>query len=143
MIAMVPLMTLIVFTQVIMRYVFNSPFTWAEEMSRMLMIWISCIGSAYALKTSQHISLNYFRLKMKGITEAIVILFSHISLMIFFTVVFVKGIILCISELNQFSPAMGIPMAIPFSAVPFSFGIALLFTLEEAISDFERIVLSK
>ncbi|MBA7674224.1 hypothetical protein ES703_82431 [subsurface metagenome] len=47
---LVPLITGVVFTQVVMRYVFLSPFTWAEDGAWYLLIWISCLGAAYGVK---------------------------------------------------------------------------------------------
>ena len=41
---MVPFMLAIIFVQVVLRYVFLSPFSWAEELARYLLIWISCLA---------------------------------------------------------------------------------------------------
>ena len=69
---MVPVMTLVIFVQVVMRYVFKSPFVWAEEFSRYLLVWISCLGAAYGIRTGMHIAVQFaytkFRLCVYQIT---------------------------------------------------------------------------
>ena len=51
-------MTLIIFLQVISRYIFNSPLVWSEELSRYLFVWISFLAIADAVRTKSHIALS-------------------------------------------------------------------------------------
>lgn len=51
-------MTIIVFAQVIARYVFHNSFEWAEEISRFLVVWITFGGSAYAFRKGAHIGVT-------------------------------------------------------------------------------------
>lgn len=43
--------------QIIMRYVFNHPLLWSEELSRYLYVWIAWIGCAFCVGTRSHISV--------------------------------------------------------------------------------------
>ena len=55
------LMLLIVgatFLQVFCRKALNAPLTWSEEFSRLVFIWMSCLGCAIAVRTKQHISFE-------------------------------------------------------------------------------------
>jgi TRAP-type C4-dicarboxylate transport system permease small subunit len=61
MIIMVPVMTAIIFMQVILRYIFLAPLSWPEESARYLLIWISCLGSAYAVRKGMHISVVFIK----------------------------------------------------------------------------------
>ena len=38
----------VVFAQVVTRYVFHSPLAWSEELARYMFIWLVWIGAAYA-----------------------------------------------------------------------------------------------
>ena len=49
----------VMFIQVVMRYVFNEPFTWAEELSRYCFIWIVYLGAAIASKRAAHLKVDY------------------------------------------------------------------------------------
>lgn len=46
------------FAQVVLRYVFNNPQTWAEEVGRYLFIWITFLGAAIAFSRDTHIRVD-------------------------------------------------------------------------------------
>jgi TRAP-type C4-dicarboxylate transport system permease small subunit len=48
----------LVFSQVITRYVLQLSAPWLEELTRFLMIWMIMLGCAYAVRTRQHIVVN-------------------------------------------------------------------------------------
>ena len=52
------LMSLATFVNVVFRYVFNSPFQWAEEFSRYAFIWVVFIGAAVSTKHKTHIIID-------------------------------------------------------------------------------------
>ena len=52
------LMVLLVFGNVVLRYAFNSGITVAEELSRWLFMWLTFLGSIYALRERQHLGTD-------------------------------------------------------------------------------------
>ena len=56
--ALLALMAIFVFGNVIMRYFFNSSLTWAEEVSRFLFIWLIFLGSIIAFKDNEHLGVD-------------------------------------------------------------------------------------
>ena len=53
-------MAVVVFLQVIFRYVLNLPLFWTEELARYCLVWASLLGSAVAVKRGQHIAVTIF-----------------------------------------------------------------------------------
>lgn len=51
-------MTLLTFTQVVLRYVFNSGFTWAQEFTSILFAFMIFIGISYGLRVGAHIGVD-------------------------------------------------------------------------------------
>jgi len=51
-------MTLLTFSQVVMRYVFNSGFTWAVEFTGILFAFMIFIGISYGVKVGAHIGVD-------------------------------------------------------------------------------------
>jgi TRAP-type C4-dicarboxylate transport system permease small subunit len=45
--------------QVFLRYVFNNPFTWAEELGALLLIYLSFVTGDIVYKKNAHISIDY------------------------------------------------------------------------------------
>lgn len=51
-------MVLIIFVQVIMRYVFKNSLSWSEELGKFIFVWISWIGIAIGQKRGEHIRIT-------------------------------------------------------------------------------------
>lgn len=51
-------MTLLTFAQVVMRYVFNSGFTWAVELTSILFACMIFIGISYGVRVGAHIGVD-------------------------------------------------------------------------------------
>ena len=52
------LMTILIFVQVVMRYVFENSLVWSEELVRWLFIWTIWIGVAHGFRTQQHVCIS-------------------------------------------------------------------------------------
>ena len=51
-------MTLLVFVEVVMRYVFNTGLLWAEELTLLLSAWMVLFGASYGIKKGTHIGVD-------------------------------------------------------------------------------------
>ena len=134
-IVMVPLMTGIIFVQVILRYVFQSPFSWAEELARYLLIWITCLGSAYAIRDGMHISIGFLQSKLKGSAQTVVRMVTYAVTLVFFIYCIKEGLVFSLAQWTQRSTAMQIPMTLPYIAIPLGFAIMFLVALECLIDE--------
>jgi len=59
------LMMLSIIIDVVMRHIFNSPTTWADEVSCYLLVGITFLGASYTLKFEGHIRVEAIIVKMK------------------------------------------------------------------------------
>lgn len=59
-ILLVALMALIVNLQVLARYAFDKPFIWPEEVSRMVLIWMTFLGAAALIRRGGDIAVDTF-----------------------------------------------------------------------------------
>ena len=98
MMIMVPIMTAVIFMQVLLRYVFKSPLTWPEELARYFLVWISCLGSAYAVREGMHISVVFIKNKLPQSTQAAVAIGAHLLVISFFTLGVIQGFKLSFSQ---------------------------------------------
>lgn len=141
MMTMVPIMTAIIFMQVILRYVFLSPLTWPEELARYILIWISCLGSAYAVRKGLHISVVFIKNKLPQPIMAVTTIVVHLLVICFFTFGVIQGFQLSFSQWIELTAALRLPMTYPTLAVPIGFGIMIMFSLELLIQDVKNIML--
>jgi len=57
-IVMLALMTLVTFVQVVLRYVFNSGFTWALELTTIFFAAMIFVGISYGVRVGAHIGVD-------------------------------------------------------------------------------------
>src|SRR5215813_4243176 len=51
-------MVVLVFTNVVLRYVFNSGIPTSEELSRWLLVWLTFLGAIVALREHAHLGVD-------------------------------------------------------------------------------------
>jgi len=70
--------------QVVSRYLFQSPFSFTDELAGFLLIWVGLLGSAYAMGEKQHLAIDLIshnlssqnRRRLDVFINAIVVLFA-------------------------------------------------------------------
>jgi len=50
---------LCVISQVVLRYIFNNPLTWSEELARYLFIWCAFLGWLVASRRHSHLAMTF------------------------------------------------------------------------------------
>ena len=130
---MVPLMTGIIFVQVVLRYIFSSPLSWAEELAKYLLVWISCMGSANGIKDAMHVSIDYLKNKLPLFLHRIVTLIIHGVTISFLIFCILEGSRYAINGWEQTSAALEIRMTIPYLAIPVGFAIMLSVSIEYVV----------
>lgn len=121
------LMSVIIFIQVIMRYLFHNSLSWSEELARYLFIWSIYLSVSYAAKERKHIKIDaalyLFPHKVRPVIriagDMIVLCFSGFIIFTSFTLFRKIGL------LGQMSAALSIPMKYVYLA-PFA-GFLLTF----------------
>ncbi len=123
------IMVVITFLQVIMRYVFDSPLTWAEETIGVLMIYFGLIGGSFGIYYGIHISLEVFVDKfMKRFDRYIRIL--EVIIYIFFGLIeIIYGVQIMKLTVFQVLPATGFPVRYTYLALPISGVIMIFFSI--------------
>jgi tripartite ATP-independent transporter DctM subunit len=116
--------------QVISRYIFNSPYSWTEEVARILFIWVIFLGVFLALKTNDHVRfasfVDWFFLP-KG--KAIVSSFISILITIYLGYLAVTGFQMVNVVKNGLTPALGIPIPFLFVVIPLSSIMMIVYLL--------------
>lgn len=110
----------LVLMQVIMRYLFNNPLIWSEEVARFLFIWQVWIGIAYATRRRSHLRITMVRDRLPGKVKialelVVVVVWFGFGLFLAF-----KGFDMCgrVARLGQQSAALRIPMQYVYAGIP-------------------------
>lgn len=136
-------LSLLMFLQVIMRYVLESPFVGIEEMSILLAVWIYFLGMGYATKMQEHIHGGILSLV---VTDPVIFkavrLFGSILCM-FAACVF--GYFACKYALKEIdrgrsSIVMQWPRGIWSSSMVIGFIMMVLYFLLQSLKEWQQIV---
>lgn len=122
--------------QVFSRYALSQPSPWTEEAARFLLIWISILGAAHAFQKRAHLAIDLLPRRLSAKPRAVLESISAALVGIFSALVMVVGgghLVLLTWELNQISPALGVPIAAVYSVLPLSGLLLLVFTLFRAL----------
>jgi C4-dicarboxylate transporter DctQ subunit len=129
-------LTIVVFLQVLFRYVFNLPLFWTEETARYCLIWASMLGAGYALRHGQHIAVTYVVDRLPAGLYRATVRLAQIGVLAIIVVILWGGIELVSITQHQTSPALRIPMAYPYLAMPTG---ALFMLVHQFALLFERV----
>jgi TRAP-type C4-dicarboxylate transport system permease small subunit len=121
----ISVMAFAVFIEVIFRYVLLLPLFWTEEFARYSLVWSSLLAAGIALKRGQHIALTFVVERVPKRIRTIAGLGGDIFVATMLAVILWGGIYLVILTRHQLSPAMRLPMSLPYMAIPT--GSAIMF----------------
>ena len=117
-IALVAVMTVAVFLQVLYRYVLTQPLYWSEELARYLFVWLSILGATLGLQKRGHFGLDFFFRMFPEQVKRCMGFFIHLLMGAVVLVILVQGITLVQKTVLQESPAMGISMSWAYASLP-------------------------
>lgn len=125
-------MTVITVVEVVRRYLFGESFQWAEELVRFMLIWVTFVGGAAAFRSGGLVILDLVVGKLQERQRLVLQLFSNTVVFLLLLYLFRNGLDYTFSPVitKQISTGLGIPMSVPYLAIPLGFGLMLLFSLE-------------
>jgi len=102
----------LVFTNVILRYVAGSGINAAEEISRILFVWITFVGAAVAFRHNEHLGYDTFVKKLPDRYQNAINLAVSISTVIILVIIVFGAYKLGYLGLHTRSPATSVPLVI-------------------------------
>jgi TRAP-type C4-dicarboxylate transport system permease small subunit len=122
-------MVIAVTWQVITRYVFSRPSSYTEELATFLLIWISLLGGAYALRVRAHLGIDVLVQRLQPARKRVAEYLVYLAVITFAIVVLIYGgarLMYVTLHLSQLSPAFQVPVGYVYSVIPFS-GVLMVF----------------
>lgn len=120
--------SLILFANVVARYVFNWGVPWAEELVRYEIIWMVFIGGSVAVRKGIHIGIDILATVSPPKTQTVIHLVINAISLLFCVFLTVIGFDL-ISQTKmsgQVAPALQVPIWIVQMAIPIPIGGSLM-----------------
>lgn len=132
----------IIFAQVIARYFLEISLSWSEELARFLLMWLAALGAAYGFKERSHFALSFavMRLPRAIRREASVVVYVIVAL--FLGVFTWSAARFAIGGVDHYSPAMGMPMAIPYASAAVGGALMLFYATQAAFDEYRDMTTS-
>jgi len=111
-------MLLVIFSQVIFRYVLHHSLTFSEELARYLFVYTVFFGIAVVARQNGHIVMEVLTQKLKGRVAKYTKIIVYICTLSFVIILFYNGIRMMILTSYQLSPALRISMSYVYFAIP-------------------------
>lgn len=112
------------FLQVIARYVFNSPFSWSEELARLAMIWLTFLSASWVAANQGHIRVDLWGTSLSESTRFWMDGLVHLLIIACCLFLIVGGMRFVWYVHPVASPSLGIPKSLWYGAV--SAGVTLM-----------------
>ena len=110
---------LVLFINVVLRALGYS-LKWAEELTRYLIVWVTFIGGSLCVRDGSHVGVDVLMQKLgeKGKTRLSIII--NLICLAFMAVMTYLGVQMVLQAVHfkQITPALLIPMAVPYLAIP-------------------------
>ena len=106
----------VIFSQVVLRYIFSSSLPWSEEISRYAFIWMIYVGVSYGVKRQKHLSVDVITMLFNDRGKIIINIISNILFLIFALVITYYGIDI-VGRITRESAALEIPMEYVYLAL--------------------------
>lgn len=113
-------MVVLVFGNVVLRYVFNSGIAVSEELSRWLFVWLVFVGAAVAVKEHVHLGMDSVVSRLPPVGKKICFVVSHVLMLYCVYLFFVGAWAQTVLNVDVAAPATGLSSG-------FFYGVGLVF----------------
>ena len=134
------LITVVVFLQVLFRYVLNLPLSWSEEVARFGFVWLVFLGAGLIVRTGEHIKVSSFvdplTDRLKKIAEIVV----QVVIFVCTLIILLGGIRIARNEWSQLSPAIEAQMGVIYLVIPISAFMMVCWTVVHLVASITAIL---
>ena len=131
-VVLMSVMTLIIFIQVVARYVFQNSLSWSEELARYIFIWLVYLGISYGCQMRKHIKIDAALNLFPKEWRKYVVIIGDLFFLFFAVYVAYTGLGYSIKQ-TRVSSAMGIPFKYVYISTFVGFGLAVIRQIQTII----------
>jgi C4-dicarboxylate transporter, DctQ subunit len=112
--------SVLLFVNVVLRYVFHAPLAWAEELTMYAMVWIVFVGGSVVVRTRGHIAVDVLPLMLSRAGNRALAAAVRVAGLVFLAVFVWYSLehTLRVRASGQVMPAMLAPMWLAYLAMP-------------------------
>jgi TRAP-type transport system small permease protein len=131
-------MVVLVFTNVVLRYLFNSGIATSEELSRWLLVWLTFLGAIVALRQHAHLGVDTLVRALPPRGKLVCFVLSYLLMLYVDALLTLGSWKQAVLTFGDTAPASGISVGLYFYSSGLVFGVSaaviLLFDLVRVLS---------
>ncbi len=131
-------LVVIVFAEVIARFILNTSLRYTEEIVIYSMAWMIFIGVGVAAKENNLISIDGLLQLLPSKTVRPIIIIGNILIITFLAYLIKSGMYYALVNIAQLSPTLQISMIYPYLSIPVGCAILLLHYINSVLKLFLR-----
>lgn len=135
---LIGLLTVSVFLQVLIRFVFKYPLPWTEEVSRIAFVYSIFIGATIAVREKAHLNVDLVLVVLPPALARAVKLVGTVLVGIFLVYMTWQGIVFVRATGVQVTPVMQIPFRYLYVIIPSCGGLMLLYLVLATVDELRR-----
>lgn len=128
-------MVLVVAGNVFCRFVLNFSLYWADELAQILLVWLTFMGAALALKDKAHYVLNFLTERLKGRAQRMFWIFQQVLILISIFILFYFSAIVVWKIRFWVMPATEISRAFVYISCPLGCLLMLYYAIKIILHD--------
>ena len=104
--------------QVFFRYVVGSSLVWSEELAKILFFYIIYLGASISIRNKNFATVDYLYQYFPSSMKKVVDVSVWFMIIAFLVMIIYLGTQITLKTLTQITPALEIPQAVVYAAVP-------------------------
>ena len=124
--------------QVIFRYFIGNSLDWIEEVSRILLIWLTYIGAAVALKRKGHIAVDVFLGLFPESFRRVADIVTSVLVIAFSAFLCVQGVTFALLSERTTFPALQVPVSWQYLGLPVGCFLMVIYGCVHLASSLRR-----
>lgn len=118
-----------VFTQVFSRYVIQDSVPWTEEVARYLLIYLTFVGAAVAVREHTHLRVDFLVVRLPQVVQRMVGIVMTLGITISGVLLVVYGYSYTERSMGTISPAIGESIAWIYAAMPLAGALMVAYSI--------------
>jgi len=130
---------IVVFGEVVARYLFNHPFFWSDEVTVYAFTWVAFLGSALALRDNRHIGISFFVEKLPRGAQGVLGILADAIVLAFLGLFLVQSVKFCRMNHTVTSISLQIPLSFVSASLVVMNVLMIWYTLESLVGKVRRL----
>lgn len=128
-------LAVLLFTNVLLRYLFRSPFAWIDEVVIAAFVWMIFLGVSACVRSHQHLRIDIVWRALPGSARQVVGLFAVAVMLVVIVSIIYNGYHYAVFVAGNITPILGISAAWLYVGLPLGMAFAAVHLVRQTMDE--------